>query len=181
MMEEINFWDKIKGVFTDPNSFFENVASERGIKNAFLFYLIISAFMMSVQMLSHLFFRYGSFGYMGFFGTTLVLGLFIFGIIFSFIYSGIIHALVIAFGGKRGFSETYKACAYSATPYLLFSVIPLIGSLSIIYTFYLMIIGISKLQNISKGKSALTCLVPLFLVVIGIIILIFTYFVRSFS
>jgi hypothetical protein len=54
-------------------------------------------------------------------------------------------------------------------PYLILSVVPMVGFLSIIYSFILMIIGMSNVYNVSKGKAALACLLPVVLV-IGLVI-----------
>ncbi len=71
-------------------------------------------------------------------------------LIITFVYSGLIHAIMIAFKGEGTYSDSYKVYAYSMIPYLIIrSVVPFFGSLSIIFSFFLMIVGISKLHNVS--------------------------------
>jgi len=60
---------------------------------------------------------------------------------------------------------------------LILSVVPMVGFLAIIYSIILMIIGLSKVHNLSKGKAALACLLPAVLVIgllIGLAIMIFS-------
>ncbi|MAE13665.1 hypothetical protein CMO92_03795 [Candidatus Woesearchaeota archaeon] len=74
------------------------------------------------------------------------------------------HALIIAFKGEGKYSSSYNVYTYSMIPYLIISVVPIVGFLAIIYSIILMIIGLSKVHNISKGKAALACLLPAVLI-----------------
>lgn len=175
--DEFGFWDKLKYLFSNPNFFFEKVKSEDGIKNALLMYSIVGAFMASINFIF-------SFMYLGYMGRMIggygeeiysfLMPLYAFGgvavgIIITFLYSGLIHAIIIAFKGEGSYSDTYKVYTYSMIPFLILTAVPIVGYLSIIYSFTLMIIGISKLHNISKGKSALACLLPA-IFILGILI-----------
>ena len=191
-----DFWDKLNYLFSNPNLFFEKIKLEKGMKNAILTFAIVGVFVDVVSYGARFIMPYG----MGLFGLG-YLGLGYFGIfrygflsifpfvgflialLISFIYSGIIHAIVIAFKGSGTFSETYKAYAYSMIPFLIIKLIPILGYLSIIYSFILMIIGVSKLHNISRGKAALACLLPVILVIGIFVFFIFMYlslFFRGF-
>ena len=179
---EFGFWDKIKYIVSDPNLFFERVKLEQGIKNSILMYAIVGAFFsvisyaFSFGMMSMISRGYGGLGEFGFLYSALPFVMLGVGLIMTFIYSGLIHALIIAFKGEGTYSSSYNVYAYSMIPYLIFSVIPMVGFLAIIYSIILMIIGISKVHNISKGKAALACLLPAVLVIgllIGLAIMIF--------
>jgi hypothetical protein len=176
--KEFGFWDKIQYLFSNPNLFFENLRYENSIKNALITYCMVSIFISAVSFLFS--FTLGRMG--GMMSGVFKLGFssfmffpffsFIFGIIMTFVYSGIVHLLVIAFKGGGNFADTYKAYTYSMVPSSILSLVPLIGFFSIIYSFVLMIIGVSKLHNISKGYAALACLLPL-VAVIGLLIYLF--------
>ena len=192
--ESFDFWDKLKYLFSNPNLFFEKIKSEKGIKNALLTFVIVGFFASvisyGISFGTRFFLPYGRgfFGFpLGYFGLlgygflgwlSPIIG-FLSSILISFIYSGIIYAIIIAFKGEGTFLDTYKVYAYSMVPFLILKLIPLIGYLSIIYSFILMIIGISKLHNISKGKAALACLLPV-IFVIGSLILFVIIYLRFF-
>ena len=175
------FWDKIKYIFSDPNLFFEKVKSEDGIKNSLLMYAIVGVFFSiissafsfglgSMIIPSGAYMGLGSFGFL----YPMMLGV---GIIMTFVYSGLIHVIMIAFKSEGSYKDSYNAYAYSMIPYLILSVIPMVGFFSIIYSLILMIIGTSKVHNVSKGKAALACLLPAVLVIgliIGFVIIMFS-------
>jgi|TARA_Y100000310_G_C20642614_1_gene794810 hypothetical protein len=180
---EFGFWDKIKYIFSDPNVFFEKVKLEQGIKNSLLMYAIVGAFFsvisyaFSFGMMSMMSGGYGGLGGFGFFYSAMPFISLGIGLIMTFLYSGLIHALIIAFKGEGTYSSSYNVYVYSMIPYLILSVVPMVGFLAIIYSIILMIIGLSKVHNISKGKAALACLLPAVLVIgllIGLAILIFS-------
>lgn len=183
--DKFDFWDKLKYLFSNPKVFFESVKAEKGIKNALLTFVILS-FSVSVINYGMSFFsrfflpqRYGYMGYFGLLGPAFIFGTFLFSLALSFAYSGIIHLIVMAFKGQGTYAETYKAYAYSMIPFMILVLIPFIGFLSIIYSFVLMIIGIAKLHNISKGKSALACLMPA-IFIIGTLILLAIIFLSYY-
>lgn len=188
-MAEFGFWDRLKYIFSDPDLFFEMIKKEKGIKDSLIMYAIVSLFMTVVGLLfsfglmgmmsGGLMFG-GYFGFSGFFMSAFGVAGFITGIIMTFLYSALVHVIVISLKGKAGYSATYNAYTYSMIPYLILSAVPLVGSLAIIYSFILMIIGVSKVQNISKGKSALACLLPLIVVLAIFLFLIFNFIMRLF-
>ncbi|MBI2129600.1 YIP1 family protein [Candidatus Woesearchaeota archaeon] len=188
-MADFEFWDKLKYLFSDPNLFFGIIKKEQGIKDSLIMYAIVSLFMTVVSsifyfglmsMIAGSLMSGGYFRLSGFFMPAFGVAGFIIGIIMTFLYSALVHVIVIAFKGKAGYSGTYNAYTYSMIPYLILSTVPLVGFLAIIYSFILMIIGVSEVQNISKGKAALACLLPL-IVVLGIFLfLIFSFIMRLF-
>lgn len=185
--ENFGFWDKLNYLFSNPNLFFEKIKPEKGIKNALLTFVIVGFFASIVSygisygmrfMMPH---GIGYFGFpmylglgYGFFGIFPLVG-FLSSLLISFIYAGIIHAIVTAFKGEGTYAETYKAYFYSMVPFLILKLIPIVGYLSIIYSFILMIIGVSKLQNISRGKAALACLLPVIFVIGSLVLLVIIY------
>ena len=187
--KSIDFWDKIKYLSSNPNLFFEKIKSEEGIKNSLLTFIIVGFFVDIISYGMYYGMRFmqyrGSlfgtplgffelFAYFGFFPYLPTMG-FLLVLLISFAYSGMIHAIVIAFKGEGTYVATYKAYAYGMIPFLILKLIPLIGYLSIVYSFILMIKGVAKLHNISKVKSALACLMPI-IFFIGILIIAIIYF-----
>lgn len=186
---EFGFWDKMKYFFSsDPDSFFEKLKLEQGIKNSLLTYAIVGTF-LSVMSYVFLFgmrgleaeIHGGLYSEFNIFYLAMPLIIFGIGLIITFAYSGLIHALIIAFKGEGTYSSSYNVYTYSMIPFLILSVVPFVGSLAIIYSIFLMIIGLSKLHNISKGKAALACLLPgvLFIAVLFIGSLVMSLFMLS--
>ncbi len=170
-----DFWDKLKYLFSNPNLFFEKIKHEKGMKNSFFMLLIIALFIVIFgigMIFTTRFGRYGTipiFSYFNFLGyVPIIVAILLF--IVSPLYVGIIHAIVVAFKGSGKYAETYKAYAYSIMPAILLSLIPFAGLASIIYSYILMTIGISKLHNIGKGKAVLAILMPVILIA-GLIVI----------
>lgn len=99
----------------------------------------------------------------GGFLVALLLG-WLFVAIFLFIWSGIVHLLLLLFGGaRRDFEATFRVVAYSESA-LLFQIVPFCGGLiALVYSLILNIIGLSEVHGIGKGKAAAAVLVPLLL------------------
>ena len=103
-------------------------------------------------------------------------------ILATFVYSGLIQVVMIAFKSGGTYKDSYNVFTYSMIPYQIFNVIPYVGSLSIIYSFILMIMGISKVHNVSKGKAGLACLLPAIVaiaIVVAIIIWVYMWIFRN--
>lgn len=187
---DFNLLGKLKYLFSSPSTFFENIKGESAA--------IALGVFATASLLSNILSILVSFTtpYFGFFGG---LGLFslsrsfsywggiwlsplistILSLTIAFIFAGMIHLLVKAFKGEGKTTDTFKVYAYSMIPYFIISIIPLIGFLSIIYSLILMIIGISKVHNISMGKAATACLLPVIfvigLLVIGVFAILYNF------
>jgi hypothetical protein len=85
--------------------------------------------------------------------------LIIFGLIFSFIGAGILHVIAQKlFEGKGEFEGTYRVVAYAGTVQLL-GWIPVVAFLAALYGFYLQIVGLEKVHQITKGQAVVTILI----------------------
>ncbi|OGI14747.1 hypothetical protein A3K63_02625 [Candidatus Micrarchaeota archaeon RBG_16_49_10] len=163
-MGEFDFWDRLKYLLTNPNKFFERVKPERGIGNSLLTLAVVALFASIMKFGMNMLASSGSFGIfdnlLGYTGSTTILAsnllIPLFG---SFVFAGAVHLSLMIIKVKGGFDETYKAVAYSLVPTVLLSLIPIVGGLSIIYSLFLTIIGLSQIHGISKGKAVLACLV----------------------
>jgi hypothetical protein len=188
--EEFGFWDKLKYLFSNPNLFFDKIKTERGIKNSLLMYSIIGAFFSVVSYVlsfigsSTALTNFASMGASSGFYIMLVYAMplifFGIGVLITFLYSALIHITLIAFKSQSGYAETYKVYTYSMIPGVILSVIPLVGYISLIYSFIIMTLGISKLHNVSKGKAALAVLLP-GIIILGVLIFMILSFFMSFN
>jgi hypothetical protein len=81
-----------------------------------------------------------------------------------FVWSGILHLLLMLLGGGgRGFEATFRVVSYAAASNLI-QIIPLCGGLlGAVYSIVLLIIGLAAAHGDSKGKAAAAVLIPLFL------------------
>ncbi|MCG6963418.1 MAG: YIP1 family protein [Acidobacteria bacterium] len=79
-----------------------------------------------------------------------------------FIWSGIVHLMLMIIGGaQEGFDATFRVMSYATTAQLA-QVVPLCGGLAAsIWALVLEIIGIAQAHRISQGKAAVAVLVPL--------------------
>jgi hypothetical protein len=93
-----------------------------------------------------------------------------------YVNTGISHVLVILFGGKQGYVETYKVMAYSVSP-SVFTIIPFVNWVSWIYVLVLQIIGIKERQKLNWAKSIAVIVIPM-AIVISILIAVYVLFLR---
>lgn len=109
-------------------------------------------------------------GFGGFIGSIILAP--IFAAIGLFIFSGILHLLVMLIVGSRngGFEATFRVVSYSAVTSLV-SWIPFIGWILSLYGIYLGIVGIREMHNTTTGKAALVVLIPAAVVLILLLLL----------
>jgi hypothetical protein len=81
-----------------------------------------------------------------------------------FLWSGILHLLLMLLGGgARGFEATFRVVAYASTTNLI-QIVPMCGGLiGAVYGLVLAIIGLSAAHGDSKGKAAAAVLIPVLL------------------
>jgi len=179
---KINYLDKIKLIFSSPNNFFSSIR-EPGIKDSFLLFLYAGLIAAALGIgLSYLFsaFSFGSLGLLGMtgFGYRMYSSIFSFVLLGAvlaslFIYTGVVHFTARLMGGKGNYTDTFNACAYGLIPFLIITIIPLIGVVSIIYSIVLMTIGLEKYHGIPKAKAAISVILPFAVIIILLIVLIF--------
>lgn len=159
---------KAQSVLAKPKDFFDSIKGEKGFNDALVYYAILSA-VGAIPTLS--------------FGIGNVVSMVVTGIIFSFVFAFIVQIFVSLFKGTGKFEGTYRALAYGYTPSFFsnFTVfIPVIGQILslalLVYSIYLVSVGISKYHGISMGKSVASVLVP----VIVVTVLVFFFFASLF-
>jgi hypothetical protein len=166
-----NLVEKIKKIIFNPNEFFESIKLEAGIMEAFKFFVIVAlvylvfTLILSFISISILFsglFGVGSFSGLlpGIAGIGFPIFSYIAQLVAIFVEAAIIYFFAMLFGGKGDYSATYKALAYAATPFLLAGWIPFLGIIAALYSFYLAIVGISKLHQVSMGRAFVILIIP---------------------
>ena len=191
----MGFFSTWKDIVFSPKVFFKKLSKKTKIKEPSKFFLKLQALTMGISFLIIFIYAMVSLSSMGAFGLMgLMLGLsstmmiaamalgmlILFPLIlllswgFIFVVAGIVHIFVLIFGGKKGYSETFKVMCYSMAPGL-FSFIPLVNIAVSIYMVVLEIMGIRERQNLSTGKSVLVILLPCLIFVVPAIILSLVY------
>ncbi|WP_456486993.1 YIP1 family protein [Candidatus Alkanophaga liquidiphilum] len=186
----MQFLEKVKGLLLSPAATFRAVRDET-LGNAFVYFLVLLVVFgvllaAALAALLVIFAKYfpqpltaelpvgvsvavlGGFMFAGMLIYALIVG-----IIGIFIMGLWLHLWVFAFGGRRGVSQTLKACMYAATPSLLFGWVPFVGIVFALWALALQIIGIRELHEISTGKAVAAVLVSIAVVVAFVVALIF--------
>ena len=176
---------KIKQILTNPNKFFLNLNKEKTLKDALLYFILLSAFstLMGYFMLllfGDTFARIVTSMFnlntpipdlspMKLLGQSVLS--YILTVASSFVIAAILYLWLLIFSGNKGYNKAYQLYTYSQTPSFLFRWIPLIGMFAGIYSFVLLVIGTKNIYNFSTLKSTLIYLIPL--IVIFIVAIIF--------
>ncbi|MFN8057596.1 MAG: YIP1 family protein [Vicinamibacterales bacterium] len=156
-----SYIETLRGVATDPNTFFANMRLTGGL-GAPLTYALIGLVGASVLrgMLSMLM-PFMSFGGMTSFGAIFI----VLPIILTcglFIGSGIYHVLLGLLGGaKQPFEATFRTVAYGWGTTYLASVVPFCGSMvAALWTLYVLVVGLSKAHDTSTNTALMAVLIP---------------------
>lgn len=143
-----------KRVVTDPRGFFQDMPIRGGIQSPLLF---LVACLVCAAL------GYLVIGPRGF-GLSLVF----WGTVRSFLYAAVF--LVVArqiFSGTADFEATYRVIAYATAPMALMF-LPVVGILTFVYTMFLVIVGLERVNGFDAVKSVLTVLLAsLVIVAIG--------------
>jgi hypothetical protein len=78
--------------------------------------------------------------------------------------AGLIHVALLLLGGaKSGYSATLRAASYSYAPAAI-GIVPFCGAIvECVWSVVLVVIGLSVLHNISRGKAVAAVVLPLLL------------------
>ena len=104
-------------------------------------------------------------GGMGFFGTLILAPICI--AIFLFIWSGILHLCLVVVNAlgesESGFEGTFRAVGYSGVAQLG-QVVPVVGGLIVmVWSIFLLVVGLSDLHRTTQGKALVAVLIPVVL------------------
>jgi len=83
-----------------------------------------------------------------------------------------LHLWVYIFGGRRGIRQTLKVMFYSNTPNYFFGWIPILGLFVGIWSLVLEVIGIMKLQNLSRNRAIGAVIVPIIVSIIFVLLFV---------
>ncbi len=150
-----------------PSQFFSSLPLDSGYWSPLLFCVMAGVLGGVLGILFNHLLRGGSGGFailqiiivmsIGFVGSLIVMPLFL------FILSGIVHGLLLIFGGARnGFQATFRVISYSSVT-SLFNAIPVVGAVASLWGAYLAIVGVRETHETSTGKAAGAVLVPIVL------------------
>ncbi len=80
----------------------------------------------------------------------------------AFIGAGLVHlALILVGGAKRPFEATFRVGCYAGGSTALLQLLPVCGTaVASVWNFVLMIIGLSRVHGIGKGRAAVAVLLP---------------------
>lgn len=196
----MNYITKLIQVFTKAPTYFEKIKKQHlNYSKAYIFYLLFA----SIPFLLSVFQIYIEHFSSPMFIITISISVFMV-FMAPFIYSGIVHAGVLVFGKKSGFLKTFNAVTRSLpvgmvytfivtllslavllvndfiafTSLILTSIISLVSLAHVLYTE---IVGISKMHDLSLGRSALSVIIPYTISVLIIFLSIFIYVLILFS
>lgn len=81
---------------------------------------------------------------------------------FAFISAGLVHlGLMVVGGAKRPFEATFRVACYAGGSTAVLQLLPMCGTIaSSIWNFVCMVIGLSEVHGISKGRAAVAVLLP---------------------
>lgn len=128
-----------KQIVASPNEFFSNLPQEDGIKHAAIFYAAIWAVNVGGTLIVTM--RPGQAL------MTLVVDL-----CFALVWTGYVHWVSKLMGGNRGFPQTFRAMSFASAP-LVFAWLPLINLIAGAYTFYLMTLGLERVQELPSKRA----------------------------
>lgn len=81
---------------------------------------------------------------------------------FAFISAGLVHlGLMVVGGAKRPFEATFRVACYAGGSTAVLQLLPMCGTIaSSIWNFVCMVIGLSEVHGISKGRAVVAVLLP---------------------
>lgn len=137
-------------IITEPSKFFKAL-DEKSVKSAFYYSIVLGLLAAVLEigvglLVSNSLYSGGLWVYTLAARAVSILML-------NFAAAGILHLLIMAFGGKEGYSKTYQLLIYSMTPSYLLGWIPYVSILSPIWTFVLLVISTMRMQKMSKAKA----------------------------
>ncbi len=170
--------NKAQEVLKKPKIFFEKVVKEKGYKEAFSYYAILSIISTILTFIVGLILNPSilSKGDLNpvIVGSGLVVG-YLFNLALTFVFTGILYLWIKLWKGKEDYQKTYLLFVYSRTPQLAIGWIPFVGIAGWLYSFYLLMIGTQKIHKISQKSSVIMYVVPLILfIVISIVAAYYT-------
>lgn len=164
----LTFWQKIKEVVTKPHEFFDAIQQEVEIKDVIIYYFLVQLLVLPFGIGASLIIGVTE---------TITLSILIYlasvamGAVLFFIVILIYNLIVSWLGGKQGYTRTAQAFVYGSTPGMLLSWLPIANIIASIYSIYVTIVGLIKLQQMERNKAILAYFIPV--IVIFVLVLLF--------
>jgi hypothetical protein len=151
---------KLRSLFSDGDEAFRQIDIEKGIFCSFLTYLVVVLATTSFTLILRLIIYYFSdlqMLWQEFTNTVLsnVVAL----LLVPFVITLIVHPLIFLLGG-RGIAGTFKVIVYALVPYLILSLIPIVGQLSFALTLFIAGYGFMKIHGLTQFKAGLAVAIP---------------------
>jgi hypothetical protein len=132
-------------VITDPLGFFADMPETGGLQQPTIFLAICAA----INAIGHLLL------FAGLSGMALI---FVWQLVAAFVMAALFVLIAQQlFAGRAGFEPTFRVVAYAWAP-LVIAWVPFVGRLALIYTAYLMIRGLERVQGLDPTRAVLTVL-----------------------
>jgi len=177
-----------KGVLFSPAAFFRRLTFNGGLREPLAFGLLMGAvgnmfsLFWPVMMISGGLFPFGG-AVLGQLGAGLIFLILlvavpIFVTLGMFIYSAILHLLLLVVrGGKNGFEATFRVVAYSQAAQM-WELIPLIGSwIGGIWQLVIQVVGLHEIHGISYLRIIIAFLLPVALLIAALAAALISLFV----
>jgi hypothetical protein len=133
-------------VITDPLGFFAEMPETGGLAEPGAFLALCAA----INALGHLLFMVG---------LGAMLGVFLWQLIAAVVLAAFL--VVIAqnlFAGRGGFEPTFRVIAYAWAP-LVVGWVPFVGGIALLYTAYLVVRGLERVQGLDTARAVLSVVV----------------------
>lgn len=177
--------DRVKNILLTPKTEWDVIAAETTpTKDLILGYLLPLIGVAAVVG----FIKYSIIGFGSFFGATIRMPIewglvhavyqVVMGVVWVFVLGFIIDALAPTFGAQKNISQANKVAVYAGTAVCvgaILSIVPYLGGLlvllGLLYTFYLLYLGLPRLMKGPEAKAvAYTAVVILSSIVVGAIL-----------
>lgn len=135
----VRYWHTAKNILLKPKLFFDTMPLFGGFQEPILF---LGTSCTAAALLTAIV----SFGFLGIPSTILS------ALVGTFVGAGVAFGLSKAMGGKGSFEATFRAFAYISCVHLFYP-IPALGAIAALYGLVLSYLGISKVQDLTPGKT----------------------------
>jgi len=154
----MGFVDTWRRVMSDPRSFFADMPQAGGLQEPLAFLAVCAA----VDAVGTLLLGWGIRGMIGTF-VTVVAGGFVAAAVLTLVAQHL-------FEGRAGFEPMFRVVAYAAAP-IAFLWVPRLWVIPLLYSWYLQIRGVERVQEFDATRALLTVAVKsavLFVLVVGL-------------
>ena len=169
-------FQRLNSVLNHPSEFFDSIKSEKGIGNVFKYWAVISLLpIVPVYLLIFAGLSDFSSSFADYYTPVLPIHIMLTPILsyvtilfLPFVLAGLTHLSAKLLKGSGDYSASYRATIYGLTPANLFSWIPIVGFIPVLWSWAVTIKGISTLHEVSMVRAFLiVVLIPLILVVLA--------------